>query len=187
MRNDPDITALLRSWQSGDQNARDAVFEAVHSQLKAMAIGALQGDRLRYEVQPTELVSECAIRLLGIDGIDWQSRVHFLGAAGTTMRRVLVDQARRRSANKRDGIKVTLVTLHEGGFASDPALLDIDAALKELQLISPERAKVVELKFFAGMSNEEIATYLDVSVSSVKRLWRAARAWLNAALTAHGD
>ncbi len=185
MSDDRNITGLLHQWQAGDAAARDDLFAIMHAQLKAMAAGALRGDRLRFEVQPTELVNECAIRLLGIDHIDWRDRVHFMGAAGITMRRVLVDQARRRLAEKRDGVHVTLITQHESGFASDPALLDIDTALDELTTISPDRAKVVELKFFAGMSNDEIAEYLGISASTVKRLWRAARAWLNNALTEH--
>ncbi len=138
---------------------------------------------MRVELQPTDLVSECVIRLIGLEQIEWKDRVHFLGVAGGTMRRVLVDQARARKAGKRDGVHVTLATRHEAGFDKGVDLLALDSALERLGRISPERAQAIELKFFAGMTNEEIAEYMDVSLSTTRRHVRAAKAWLYDALT----
>lgn len=177
-----DITGLLQDWRKGDEHARSKLFDLTYDQLRKIARGMLYGDRLSVAVQPTELVNECAMRLFNFDKMNWQDRAHFVAMATTTMRRVLIDEARRRSANKRDGLELTYVTDILGESDSTTNLDLLDDTLKQLEEISKEKARIVELKYFGGLSNKETAEVMGISESTVKRSWRSARAWLYAEL-----
>lgn len=173
-------TILLKQWQNGDAVALNDLIRILTPQLRRSAIGIAKPNRNRYQIQPTELINEAMIRMLDIDQIDWHDRAHFLAVAAITMRRVLVDEARRFNAVKRTRLDVTL---SEGLFASESsineiAVLDVDSALNELKELFPDRCRIVELKFFGGLTNEEIADVEGISVSTVKRHWRSARAWM---------
>ncbi len=163
---------------NGDEQSRAKLFESAYREMHQIAAGLLRHDRQRHVLQATELVSECAIRMFGLENIDWRDRAHFAALAATTMRRVLVDEARRNSAAKRDGLEVTLVTANIGQGAQDFNVTDVDEALTELSRVSPDLAEVVELKYFGGLTNQEVSEVIGVSEASVKRRWRSARAWL---------
>nr|WP_255536333.1 ECF-type sigma factor [Pacificimonas pallii] len=158
--------------------------DALYQDLRKLAGNMLARDSRRAAMQPTELVHECALRLFNLDDMSFADRAHFLAMAATTMRRVLVDQARKAHASKRAGQHVTLLT----GLAAQTRMprdtLAVHDALTSLAEISADRARIVEMKFFGGMTNVEIATALDVSESTVKRSWRSARAWLELELGA---
>lgn len=173
-------TVLLKQWQRGDQIALNELIKILTPELHRSAVGIVRPDQHRYQLQPTELINEALIRMLDIDNIDWQDRAHFLAIAAITMRRVLVDEARRYSTAKRSRIDVTL---KDGIFAADTPsksidVLDVDDALNHLHQLFPDRCRIVELKFFSGMTNEEIAEVENISLSTVKRQWRAARVWM---------
>lgn len=177
-----DVTSLLRSWREGDADAGDALLRRVYETLRAIASAQLRGERVGHTLQPTALVHEAYLRLLGQQGVDWRDRAHFFGLAAVTMRRVLVDHARARNARKRrpeEGIApLTLAT--EGG--PEVELLDLDRALTDFAARFPRQAKVVEMRYFADLELEEIAVCLDVSPTTVKRDWSFARAWIRSAL-----
>jgi RNA polymerase sigma factor (TIGR02999 family) len=183
MDEETDITSLLRAWQSGDRGSRDALFELVNDNMHAIARNILRSDRQRFVFQATELVNECVLRMFGLRQLDWRDRAHFIGVASSTMRRILVDEARRRGAAKRDGIEVTFVTGQLGGSEQELEIGELDDAMKRLAEISPDLVRVVELKYFGGLTNEEVAEVEGVSESTVKRSWRTARAWLYNELT----
>ena len=178
MESDANITELLSGWRNGDEASRELLFDQTYEQLRIIARGVLSGDRQRFAIQPTELVNECSMRLFGLDKIDWHDRAHFVAMATTAMRRVLIDQARRKRADKREGLEITLLTHHAGYPDRNVDVERVDETLCRLEAISSEKAKIVELKFFGGLTNEEVAEVLEISESSVKRGWRAARAWM---------
>lgn len=174
----PEITNLLHAWQSGDADARDALFTYMNDNMHAIARNLLRGDRQRRALQATELVNECVLRMFGINRLNWRDRAHFIGVASQTMRRILVDEARRKDAQKRDAIEVTFSTEALGIRDQTLSITELDTALNQLAIVSPELLRIVELKFFGGLTNEEVAAVEAISESSVKRSWRAARAWL---------
>ncbi|MEQ8691611.1 MAG: ECF-type sigma factor [Pseudomonadales bacterium] len=178
MNADVDVTQLLRAWQAGDQTSRDKLFSLVHKNMHAIARNILRADRQRYVLQATELVNECVLRLFGINNLDWHDRAHFISVASTTMRRILVDEARRQQAAKRDAIEITFVNDKFGEAQRPLEIGELDLALTHLGEVSAELVQVVELKYFGGLTNEEAAAVLGVSESTVKRSWRTARAWL---------
>lgn len=177
-----DVTALLRSWREGDAHAGDALLGRVYETLRAIASSQLRGERQGHTLQPTALVHEAYLRLLGQQGVDWRDRAHFFGLAAVTMRRVLVDHARARNARKRnrpeDAEPLTVATV--GG--QEVELLDLDRALTAFAERFPRAAKVVEMRYFAELELDEIAVCLDVSPTTVKRDWSFARAWLRTEL-----
>jgi RNA polymerase sigma factor (TIGR02999 family) len=175
-------TELLQRWRGGDNDARDRLLSLLYNDMRRVAASLLHQDSMRVHIDPTELVNEGALRLLGLERIAWNDRAHFLAVSSNVMRRVLVDQARRRRAGKRDGQQITLLT-NVAGVETDVDIIELDEALAALSQLSEERARIVELRFFAGMNNEEIAAVLDISPSTVKRRWRVARAWLSSRLT----
>ena len=179
-------TQLLQRWRGGDEAARDELITVLYNDMRRIAASMLRHDSMRLHIDPTELVNEGAMRLIGLDRMAWEDRAHFLAVSSSVMRRVLVDQARRRRADKRDGQHVTLFT-NIAGREQAMDLLALDEVLAELESVSAERARIVELRFFGGLSNEEIAAVLDVSASTVKRRWRVARAWLATRLRPDGD
>ncbi len=177
-----DLTQLLRAAEGGDAGARDKVISAVYQELRRLARRILAGDRASHRVAPTELVHGAALKLMAQDRISARDRAHFLAYSGQVMRQVLIDEVRREGAEKRGPTKVTLFSQ----IADEPqADIDIEAlneALERLAEVSPDHARLVELRYFSGMTVEEIATLDGVSTATVKRSWRAARAWLLDAL-----
>ncbi len=174
-----DVTALLSAWRQGDAGARDRLVRIVYPELRALADRQMRGERANHTLQPTALVNEAYLRLSGLDRIDWQDRAHFVRMAARLMRGILVDHARRRDAAKRDGgHRVTLTGLE---LAADEPGLDVmalDAALARLEQIDADKARLVELRYFGGLTIEETAEAMAMSPATVKRHWQAARAWL---------
>jgi RNA polymerase sigma factor (TIGR02999 family) len=179
---DPEeVTELLRAWRTGDDRADAELLARVYDTLRNIAVGQLRAERVGHTLQPTALVHEAYLRLLGQRVVDWRDRAHFFGLAAVTMRRILVDHARRRKAKRRDAEQVQPITvLTEGGESVD--LLDLDRALDRFASRFPRQAKVVEMRYFAGLEFEQVALALDTSLRTVKRDWTFARAWLRDAL-----
>jgi RNA polymerase sigma factor (TIGR02999 family) len=179
-----DITGLLNRWSEGDRRALDELMPLVYHALCDLADHYMRLERGDHTLQPTALVHEAYLRLSRHQS-GFVSRVHFYGAAAQVMRRILVDHARERRAAKRGGASDTLVLDEQIDRAASSAPLDVlalDEALSRLAEIAPARARVVELRFFGGLSVEETAAFLDLSPATVKRHWSFARAWLYRAL-----
>jgi RNA polymerase sigma factor (TIGR02999 family) len=177
------VTDLLRAWRGGDPRADEQLLERVYATLRNIAIGQLRGERSGHTLQPTALVHEAYLRLLGQRQVDWRDRAHFFGLASVTMRRILVDYARRRRAKKRGaGEEPAPLSIVTGGEAFD--LLDLDRALDHFAERFPRQAKVVEMRYFSGLEFDDVALALELSPRTVKRDWSFARAWLRAALGA---
>ena len=174
------VTELLVRWRSGDKAALDSLMPLVYTELRRIANRYLQGERSDHTLQSTALVHEAYLRLVD-QNVSWQNRAHFFGIAAQMMRRILVDHARSRSAAKR-GDGACRVTLDEGLVAlaeRDLDLVALDAALTNLAKIDPQQAKIVELRFFAGLSIEDTSEALHISPATVKRDWAMAKAWLH--------
>jgi RNA polymerase sigma factor (TIGR02999 family) len=174
------ITHLLKEWSEGDQQALDELTPHVYEELRQQAARYLRKERPNHSLQATALINEAFLRLIDVKDVQWQNRAHFFAIAANLMRRILVDHARRRDAEKRGGSQVCL-TLDEGlAWANEPDvdLLAIDEALDRLAIIDEQQARIVELRFFSGLTVEETATALGVSPKTVKRDWSVARAWL---------
>jgi RNA polymerase sigma-70 factor (ECF subfamily) len=174
------LTALLHAWGAGDVAARDRLFSQVYGDLRKRAARYLRRERADHSLQPADLVHEAYLRLSDQQRVAWQNRSQFFGIASQMMRRILVDRARAHQAAKRSG-KWINVTLDEG-IARSPTqscdLLALDRALTELTALDPRQGRLVELRYFGGLSLEETAALLDISPTTVKREWRIARAWL---------
>jgi RNA polymerase sigma factor (TIGR02999 family) len=170
------------------RNALDEDLPFVYDTLKRIARSHLRGERAGHTLNTTALVHEAYLRLAGIDSVDWTDRSRFLGMASRAMRRVLIDHARARSRLKRSSPQLP-VDAADGDLPAESVedLLALDAALDRLEALEPRQCRVVECRFFAGMTHEETAEALAVSLASVKRDWTIARAFLNAELTAAGD
>lgn len=176
-----EITQLLRRWSGGDSAAFERVLPHVYDELHRMAARYLAGERSQITLQPTALINELCVRLLGWDQVRWQNRAHFFGVSAGMMRRVLVDIARRRRADRRGGPDTVRISLDGIDVAaSEPSadLLAVDAAIQRLASEDPRKAQVVELRFFGGLTMEETAEALGVSVRTVHTDWAFARAWL---------
>jgi RNA polymerase sigma-70 factor (ECF subfamily) len=179
------VTRLLQAWSAGNPHAREELLPLVYSELRQRAAGHLRRDRKGHTLQPTALVHEAYLRLVGQREVDWQCRTHFFALASRMMRRVLVDHARARAAAKRpDGaLRVTL----DGDLSSvDPRgcdLLMLDQALSELAHLDERQGGIVELCYFGGLTEEEVAGALSVSRSTVARELRSAKAWLYRRMT----
>jgi len=183
---DHELTALLRSWSDGDERAFDQLLPIVYDQLHRMALRYLAGERSDVSLQPTALVNEVCLRLLGWDQARWENRGHFFGVSAQMMRRVLVDIARKRRAERRGGAHAVRVPLEDVEIAADAAcgnLVALDEALERLAVADPRKARVVELRFFGGLSLEETADAVGISMRTVQNDWTFARAWLYRALT----
>jgi RNA polymerase sigma factor (TIGR02999 family) len=176
---EPDLTALLRDASEGDQNALDRLMPLVYGELRKIAASYLRQERKDHTLQPTALVHEAYLRLTHQRDMAWQNRAHFFGIAAQMMRRILVDHARKRQAAKRDASAWKVATAEvDDGAESAPELLALDRALEELEKIDPQQAKIVELRFFGGLTVEETAEVAGISPRTVKREWRTAKAWL---------
>jgi RNA polymerase sigma factor (TIGR02999 family) len=180
------VTALLRLWSDGDEQAFDRLIPLVYDELHRMALRSLAGERSNVSLQPTSLVNEVCLRLLGWEQARWQNRSHFFGVSAQMMRRVLVDIARRRLADRRGGagaVRVPLDAVDLPAIERDTDLVAIDRALEKLAAEDARKARVVELRFFGGLSMEETAETLGISVRTAHSDWAYARAWLYRALS----
>ena len=180
-----DITKVLNELAHGDERALDRLLPVVYRELKRLAASYLRSERAEHTLQPTALAHEAYLRLVGREEIQWQNRAHFLGVAARAMREILVDHARRRKAIKRGGGQ-PLTVLDEGLLVAGGrpvAFDDLDQALIDLAKLSDRQARVVELRYFGGLSIEETGEVLGVSPVTVKRDWATARAWLYRELT----
>jgi RNA polymerase sigma factor (TIGR02999 family) len=178
------VTGLLKEAQAGDRAALDELLPLVYRELKSIASRQLAGERPGHTLQATALVNEAYLRLVDQHSVDWRNRAHFFSIAAETMRRVLVNHAVSRRSEKR-GSGATLLALDAAaGFPArrEVDLVLLDEALTRLGELDRGQARVVEMKFFAGLSNEEVAEVLGTSESTVKREWRSAKAWLAAQL-----
>jgi RNA polymerase sigma-70 factor (ECF subfamily) len=180
-----DVTALLLAWSRGDEGALAQLTALVHEELRRIARRYMSGERPGHPLQTTALVNEAYLKLVDARRVRWQNRAHFLGVAARLMRRILVDVARSRKYQKRGGAWQQ-VTLHEWALVSTGPAADLEAldqALERLARIDARKARVVELRFFAGLSLEESAEVLGVSTDTIGRDWSTAKTWLRRELT----
>ena len=173
------VTGLLIAWRKGDQDALERLVPLVHEELHRIARGCMRGERPGHSLQATALVNEAYLRLVGAQRVGWQNRVHFLAVSARLMRRILVDFARSKRYQKRGG-GAQRVTLDEALIVQEPGqdLIALDDALATLAKVDERKARVVEMRFFGGLSVEETAAALEVSPDTVMRDWRLAKAWL---------
>ena len=174
-----EVTILLRAMQSGDPTASEKLLPLVYNELHRLAESYMRRERPNHTLQPTALINETYLRLTG-DTINWQNRAHFVGVAANIMRRVLVDHARAHKAGIRGG-NLQRVEFEEGIAISKERsneMLQLDDALNKLEEVNPRQAKVVELRYFGGLSVEEIAAILNIGPRTVEREWASARVWL---------
>ena len=183
-----DVTGLLRAWRAGDHSAGEEVMQLVYDELHRQAARAMRGEDVAHTLQPTALVNEAYLRLVDQTRIEWRNRAQFFGVAAQLMRRILVDHARERRAEKR-GAGIPAVSLNDAVHGGDQALagdglevLLLHDAIERLSVFDPTQARIIELRYFAGLSIEETADALDLSPATVKREWVIARAWLRLAL-----
>jgi RNA polymerase sigma factor (TIGR02999 family) len=177
-----DITAMLKQWSRGDRDALDRVLPFVYEELRKIAARQMRHESSAASVDPTDLVHALYLQLVAQQRASWLNRSQFFAVAATMMRRILVDHARSRLADKRGGnsITISLASLADAPAARSPVsdVLSIDRALERLAHRNPEHARIVEMRFFAGLSIEETAAALGRSPATVKRTWRLVRAWL---------
>jgi RNA polymerase sigma factor (TIGR02999 family) len=175
-----DATRLLRCAVAGEPHDAARLLELVYGELRRMAAGYLAQERTGHTLQPTALVHEAFLRLIDQSQVEWQGRAHFLGLAAQAMRRILVDHARAKQRGKRGGgwARVELEGVEDATGVAELDLVAVDAALERLRAVSERQARVVELRFFAGLPAEAAAEALGVSLSTIEREWRFARAWL---------
>jgi RNA polymerase sigma factor (TIGR02999 family) len=179
-----ETTQLLRAWAGGDRGALEQLTPRVYDELRRIAGHFMQDERPGRTVQTTALVHEAYLKLIDVANVDWQCRAHFFAISAQIMRRILLDQARRRVAAKRGGAspRVNLDEIPDIGSGRAREMIALDDALNALAKVDPRKARVIEMRFFAGLSVEETAEVLDVSSDTVKRDWKLARAWLLAEL-----
>jgi RNA polymerase sigma factor (TIGR02999 family) len=175
-----DITLMLEAISAGDSQASEQLLPVVYDELRRLAAARMSQEAAGHTLQPTALVHEAWLRLAGGQKQSWENRAHFFGAAAEAMRRILIERARRKSRLKR-GSGQTLLDLADLDVIAampDDKILLVDEALEQLKLEDPEKAKIVLLKFFAGMTNEQAAEILNVNERTVRRQWEFAKAWL---------
>jgi RNA polymerase sigma factor (TIGR02999 family) len=175
-----EVTRILADLREGREGALDALFLAVHSELRRLAGRCMAGQRRSHTLQPTALVNEAYLKLVGSTAASWEERSHFFHAAARAMRQILVDHARMRAARKRGGgaLKVTLSETTNAEEDPGVEVLAVHEAMEKLASIDPRKAEVVELRYFGGLTVEETARALDVTDRTVRRIWDRARAWL---------
>jgi RNA polymerase sigma factor (TIGR02999 family) len=180
-----EVTILLQQVREGDCHAVDKLIPLVLDELRRLARLQLKRENPDHTLQPTALVNEAYIRLVGDQARDWQSRAHFIGVSASVMRRILIDYARRRHARKRAAGTTVTFDIEEYPALSDPQteeLLSLNIALEKLETMSPRQCRIVELRYFGGLSTEETAEAMNLSTITVKRDWLAAKAWLKGQL-----
>ena len=186
MTSTPDeITRLLIAWNQGDQRARDELTPLIYDELRRLARGLLRHERPGHTLQPTALVHEAFLRLIDQSQVNWQNRAHFFGAAARLMRQILINHAEARRAAKRGGEaeRVSLNDVDHSTPRQEIDLIALDEALQRLERLDPQQGRIVELRYFSGLTIEEIAEVIGVSPATVKRDWNLARAWLRRELS----
>lgn len=185
-----DITALLLLWNAGEAGALQHLTPVVYDELRKLARALLARERPGHTMSATELVHEVYVKLVDQNKVEWENRAHFFGAAANIMRRVLVDHAKKKFSQKRGGSVRKIAMNHNNALQvaqlASEELLALDDALNALERIDGRKARVVEMKFFAGMTNKEIARALHTSDATVERDWKMARAWLIQKINAGG-
>lgn len=179
-----EITVLLRRLSAGDRQAESALIPLIYDDLRRLAASYMRRERVDHSLQATALVNEVYLRLVGSKEVQWQDRTHFFRLSAGLMRRILVDHARTRKANKRGGenVRVPLADYFPGTEERTEEIIAVDQALTHLAAIDPRQAHIVEMRFFGGLNDEEIAAILDVSMRTVSREWAIAKAWLKGEL-----
>ena len=177
------VSQLLEAWSAGEETALDELMPHVYQELRALAARQMRRERADHSLQTTALVNEAFLKLVQQDGVEWANRSHFFAIAATAMRRVLVDYARERGTQKRGG-DAERVSLDRVQIAAKPEvnLVDLEECLLRLEKLDPQQVRIVELRYFAGCTIDEVAAALQISPSTVKREWRMARVWLRAEL-----
>jgi RNA polymerase sigma factor (TIGR02999 family) len=181
------ITQLLVDWGKGDQAALDRLMPLVYSELRRLATNYLRRERMGHTLQPTALVNEAYLKLVGQKNAKWQNRAHFFAISAQLMRRILVDHARRHQADKRGGTdqqRLSITSAQELVAQQEVDLLALNEALDELSEMDAQQGRIVELKFFGGLSIDETAEVVGISHATVEREWKSARAWLRRRLEA---
>jgi RNA polymerase sigma-70 factor (ECF subfamily) len=175
-----DVTELLLAWSGGEPRAEQRLLSLVYDELHGLAASYMRRERAEHTLQPTALVHEAYMRLVDQERVEWRNRAHFFAIAAQMMRRILVDHARRRQAARRGDNQLTLplADIDALGFQLSPDIVAVDEALAALATLDGEKSRIVEMRFFGGLSNEEIAEVLGVSLATIARHWRVARAWL---------
>jgi len=175
------VTQLLVNWSNGDKAALDEMLPLVYQELRRIAVNRLRQELPNHTLQPTALVNEAYLRLIDQKNVNWQNRAQFFGLAAEMMRRILVNHALHRRAAKRGGgaLRVSLAVAVNSFEQKDVNLVALDEALKNLAIIDPRQCKIVEMKFFGGLTVAEIADVLQVSSDTIERDWKRARAWLH--------
>lgn len=182
-----DLTQLLIEWSNGDQTALDKLVPVVEQELRHLAHHYMRRERAGHTLQTTALVNEAFVRMVNRKGVHWQNRAHFFGIAAQLMRTILVDHARSHASAKRGGGADKLELNEAVVISQDKAseVIALDEALKQLELIDPQQSRIVELRFFGGLTVEEAAEVLHVSPATIKREWSTAKAWLFRELAKH--
>lgn len=183
-----EITQVLHRWSQGDQAAADELMTRVYAQLRQIAQARLSGERAGHTLQPTALVHEAYLKIVQGETVSWHDRAHFIAVAARAMRQIIIDSGRRRQAAKRrapESPTLLLQAMDETNRSVD--LMALDQALTRLEQLDDKQARIVELKYFGGLTTEEIAAVMDVSPASVHRYWRAARSWLFLELGEHAN
>jgi len=181
----PDVTKLLLAWRGGEPSAGDQLLPVIYAELHRQAARAMRREPSEHTLQATALVHEAYLRLVDQSRVQWRNRAHFFGVAAQLMRRILVDHARSRHAEKRGG-GMQRITLNDADAAvgdRDVDVLDLHEALETLAALDPLQARLVELRYFTGLNIKETAEALDISPATVKREWAIARAWLRRELS----
>lgn len=175
-----EVTSWLAAWRAGDRGAYDRVVASLYAELRRLARRSLSGEAPGHTLEPTALVHEAYLRLAGQNRVDWQGRAHFFGVAATVMRRILLQHARAKRAGKRGSgaVRVALEDASPWATVDPEQILAVDQALLNLAKLDPRQARILELRLFAGLSVEEVATVLAISTATVKRDWRLSTAFL---------
>jgi len=175
-----EFTQLLVNWRNGDKSALDQMTPVVYEELRRLARFFLAAERSDHTLQPTALVHEAYVRLVDQHAVDWKNRAHFLGVAASMMRRILINHARARQAAKREGFTQAISLEDALGVFTNPRIdiLALNRALQELTEMDPQQGRVVELRYFGGLTIEETAEVMEISPATVKREWSTARLWL---------
>jgi len=180
-----EVTRLLISWSDGDKNALEELLPLIYRSLQKIARHHLNRERASHTLQTTALVHEAYLKLIDHNSVDWKNRAHFFAIASQAMRRILIDHARKQIAEKRggDGEKISLDEIDAIAIKPDQTLLALDEALNELEKIDRQQSRIIELRYFGGLTVEETAEVLQISPRTVAREWAMARAWLYGNLT----
>lgn len=184
-----EVTRLLADWGRGDHSALDKLFPLVHTELRRIASRQMRGERPGHTLQATALVNEAYLRLAGQDSFEWHDRAHFFAVCAQVMRHILIDHARSNARDKRGGGAIH-VSLDEAAVAAVEEVTDfvaLDEALSALEAVDPQKGRIVELRYFGGLSMEETAEVLKISPRTVRREWRRAKAWLYRMMTEGGE